>query len=102
MDTADNVTTKNFNNIESGISVDRSSARHEKRMSGTNNSDEYKPLNAFDTDDIDEIAEPSGRPRVNRKALLSFLAVSFVALIIIVLTVVFVVKNGMFDSSIIS
>ncbi len=98
MDTTDNnVTTNIIKKIESGISVDSFPNSHEKRTSAMANSNEYKPLNSFDTE------ETEGRHRrtvlgINRKALLSFLVVAFVALTIIVLTVVFVVNNGMFYS----
>ena len=96
MDTTDNnVTTNNINEIENG--VDSSSDCNEKRMSGTSNSNEYRPLNSFDTDDINERSRQTVLG-INRKALLSFSVVAFVALTIIVLTVVFVVQNGMFYS----
>lgn len=96
--TENNVTAHNImNKTESGTTVDSSPNSHEKRTSAMANSNEYKPLNSFDTEEAD------GRSRrtvigINRKAFLSFLAVAVVALAIIVLTVVFVVNNGMFYS----
>lgn len=97
MDTSDdNVRKQNImNNIESGVDPYNSSTNsHEKRTSemGLGNSKEYRPLNEDDSTD-----ERPRRPLhgINRKALLSFLAIVLVASAIIVLTVVFVVTNGM-------
>lgn len=94
METADhNVRANDIrNNIENG--VDETSHSHEKRSSAMTNVNVYQPLNSFDTD------ESGGQPRrtlfgINRKALLSFLAVAVVSLSVVILTVVFVVKNGM-------
>lgn len=100
MDTSDdNVTRQNImNNIESGVDAYNSTSSHEKSISGMGNTNEYRPLNPFDKDD--DTAEGRSRRttlhRINRKALLSFLALVVVASTIIVLTVVFVVTNGMF------
>lgn len=97
----DNVTKQNImNNIESGVDAYNSTSSHEKRISGMGNTNEYRPLNPFDKDD--DSAEGRSRRtllRINRKALLSFLALVVVAVTIIVLTVVFVVTNGMFCPS---
>ena len=85
-----------MNNIESGVDPYNSCTNsHEKRTSemGLGNSKEYRPL-----DEDDSTGErPRRRPLhgINRKALLSFLAIVLVASAIIVLTVVFVVTNGM-------
>ena len=99
MATEDNNVSSNnaINDVESGVNVNSTfSSQPTKRASAMGNNAEYRPLNSLDT----ELG--NGQPQrtvfgINRKALISFVAVAVVALTVIVLTVVFVVNNGMFD-----
>ena len=79
--------------LEDGRVPADSSDCHTENSSSVMANNEYRPLNIFDTNVEENRSRSFG---INRRALFTFLAICGVVTLVVVVSVVLVVKNGMF------